>query len=148
MKDEQLRDKVGQLVQGKTMSVYALLLTHEPLGVREVARLLGFSSPSLALHHLNKLSDLGLIEKDAHGEYRAIQSVSVGALSLFVKVGSRLLPRFLFLATLVTVMLVAYLVLFVSFPLMAKDVMFISLSAITIVFVVYEARRIWKLRPF
>jgi hypothetical protein len=130
------------------MSVYALLLTQEPLGVREVARQLGFSSPSLAQHHLNKLSELGLIEKDLHGEYRAVQSVSVGALSLFVKVGSRLLPRFLFLATLVTVMLAAYLLLFFPFSLSGEDVMFISLSTMVIVFVVYEARRIWKLRPF
>jgi len=147
MKDEQLRDKVAQLVQGKTMSVYALLLTRGPLGVREVARTLGFSSPSLALHHLAKLSEMGLIEKDVDGEYRTVQSVSVGALSLFVKIGSRLFPRFLFLVTLVAVMLVAYLILFLSFPLTGEDVMFISLSATALVFVIYEARRIWKLRP-
>lgn len=53
-------------LRGKTLRVYWYLLKHggeHPIGVREVQRSLGFSSPSVALHHLEKLRDLKLLDK-------------------------------------------------------------------------------------
>ena len=40
-----------------------------PVGAREVQRDLGLSSPSVAWHHLEKLRELGLLRKNARGEY-------------------------------------------------------------------------------
>ncbi|MHA1864183.1 MAG: helix-turn-helix domain-containing protein [Candidatus Thorarchaeota archaeon] len=142
------RDTVDKLLKGRTMSVYALLLSQGEMGVREVQRELGFSSPSLALHHLTKLSELNLVKKDAHGIYSVSKTVRVGSLSLFIKFGSRLLPRFLFLGTLFTAMLILYLVFFLSWPPTGGDLMYIVLSAIAIIIVFYESRRIWLLKPF
>ncbi len=148
MSSEIDRNLVDKLLKGRTMSVYALLLSTGEMGVRDVQRTLGFSSPSLALHHLTKLSDLDLVSKDADGVYCVTRTVRVGSLSLFIKFGSRLLPRFLFLGTLFSAMMIVYLTLFVSWPLTGGDIMFISLSIVAILLTFYESRRIWLLKPF
>jgi len=142
------RDTVDKLLKGRTMSVYALLLSQGEMGVREAQRELGFSSPSLALHHLTKLAELDLVKKDEHGIYSISKTVRVGSLSLFIKFGSRLLPRFLFLGTLFSAMLILYLVFFLSWPPTGGDLMFVVLSVIAIIVVFYESRRIWLLKPF
>ena len=142
------RDTVDKLLKGRTMSVYALLLSQGEMGVREVQRELGFSSPSLALHHLTKLVELDLMKKDEHGIYSVSKTVRVGSLSLFIKFGSRLLPRFLFLGTLFSAMLILYVVFFLSWPPTGGDLMFVILSAIAILVVFYESQRIWLLKPF
>ncbi|MBD3407662.1 MAG: hypothetical protein GF411_16210 [Candidatus Lokiarchaeota archaeon] len=141
------RETIYKLVKGRTMSVYALLLTNEKMGVREIQRELGFSSPSLALHHLTKLIDLELIDKDEHGEYFVTKTVRVGSLSLFVRIGQKLLPRFLFLIVFVASMLFLYTAFFVSTPVEGKDIMFYSLCFIFFIVVAYETKRIWNLKP-
>ncbi|MFW9835016.1 MAG: hypothetical protein ACFFEK_13535 [Candidatus Thorarchaeota archaeon] len=148
MSEEEDRELVNKLLKGRTMSVYALLLSNEGMGVREIQRTLGFSSPSLALHHLTKLSELDLVTKDADGVYSVTRTVRVGSLSLFIKFGSHLLPRFLFLGTLFSAMLVVYLAIFMSWPLTGGDIMFLSLSIIAILISFHESRRIWLLKPF
>ena len=148
MNEDSDKDLVDKLLKGRTMSVYALLLSSGEMGVRDVQRTLGFSSPSLALHHLTKLSELNLVTKDIDGVYSVIRTVRVGSLSLFIKFGTRLLHRFLFLGTLFSAMLVIYLLAFVSWPLTGGDIMFISMSLIAILLSFNETRRIWLLKPF
>jgi hypothetical protein len=145
---EEERNLVNKLLKGRTMSVYALLLTHDKLGVRDIQRTLSFSSPSLALHHLTKLVEMNLVEKDNHGDYFVVKLVRVGSLSLFVRLGKRLLPRFIFLATLFTAMLIIYSLVFLSWPPTGQDLMFIALCVISIVIVIHESRRVWLLSPF
>lgn len=62
---------VANELKGNTLRVYWNLLksSEEFIGPRQVQRELGFSSPSLAVYHLNKLIDLGLVEKNS-GEYK------------------------------------------------------------------------------
>ncbi|MGD9396360.1 MAG: hypothetical protein PVJ05_08025 [Candidatus Thorarchaeota archaeon] len=148
MSEEADKDLVNKLLKGRTMSVYALLLQSGEMGVREVQRALGFSSPSLALHHLTKLSELDLVTKNIDGIYSVKRTVRVGSLSLFIKFGTRLLPRFLFLGTLFSAMLAVYLLIFASRPLTGGDIMFISMSIIAILLSFNETRRIWLLKPF
>ncbi|MDF1539208.1 MAG: hypothetical protein P1Q69_09940 [Candidatus Thorarchaeota archaeon] len=148
MNDDEEREMVNRLLKGRTMSVYALLLTHSKMGVRDIQRSLGFSTPSLALHHLTKIVEMNLAEKDAHGEYSVVKLVRVGSLSLFVRIGKRLLPRFFFLATLFSAMLVVYISFFLTWPPTGADAMFLVLCIISIVVVVYESRRVWLLSPF
>lgn len=148
MSEDTDTDLVNKLLKGRTMSVYALLLQKGEMGVRDVQRALGFSSPSLALHHLTKLSELDLVTKDVDGVYSVKRTVRVGSLSLFIKLGTRLLPRFLFLGTLFSAMLAVYLLIFASWPLTGGDIMFISMSIIAILLSFSETRRIWLLKPF
>jgi DNA-binding transcriptional ArsR family regulator len=146
--DEEYKGKVESLLKGKTMSVYALLLTQGQMGVREISRALRLSSPSLALHHLTKLVDSDLVEKDAHGEYSVKRTVRVGSMSLFVQLGRWLLPRFIFLATMFAVMLVLYTAFFLSWPPEGKDIMFLSVCLVAIVVIIHESRKTWLLKPF
>jgi len=142
------QELVSKMLKGRTMRVYSLLLTNDKLGVREIQRTLGFSSPSLALHHLTKLCDLDLVDKNEHGEYFATEIVKVGSLSLFVRIGKALLPRFVFLATLFVGALITYSMLFIQWPLTGGDVMFIGVCVVALIVVLYESRRIWLLAPF
>jgi hypothetical protein len=146
--EDEYKERIAELLKGKTMGVYALLVTHGPLGVRDVQRALHFSSPSLALHHLNKLLEAELVSKDAHGVYSVAKQVRVGSLSLFVKIGSRLMPRYFFLLTLFSTMLLLYVVFFMSWPPQGKDIMYVALSLTAIALLLYEARRMWLLKPF
>jgi len=145
---ESEKDMVDKLLKGRTMSVYALLLSQGEMGVRDVQRALKFSSPSLALHHLSKLTELDLVRKDEHGIYSISKTVRVGSLSLFIKFGSILLPRFLFLGTLFTAMLILYCIFFLTWPPTGGDLMYIAMGVIAIIVISYESRQIWLLKPF
>jgi hypothetical protein len=53
-------DEIISKLKGNTLRAYwAILSTNEGLiGVRELQRQLGFSSPALAAYHLNKLEEI------------------------------------------------------------------------------------------
>jgi hypothetical protein len=138
---------IEELLKGRTMSVYSLLLTRDQMGVREIQRELGLSSPSLSKHHLQKLETAGLVSKNAHGEYSVSKTVRVGSLTLFVRIGKRFLPRFAFLATLFTGMLVVYLAFFCEWPRRGGDLMFIAMGLIAVVMSLYEGYRLLMLKP-
>jgi hypothetical protein len=75
-------------------------------GAREVQRALRFSSPALAVYHLEKLLELGLVEKTSVG-YQLVKAVNVGVLKQLVRLGTFMLPRHLY-ATMFTTLLVFY----------------------------------------
>lgn len=58
-------EKIASMLHGNTLKVYWFLLRAEKgvVGVSETQRALGFSSPALAVYHLDKLTELGLVEK-------------------------------------------------------------------------------------
>jgi biotin operon repressor len=134
-------------LKGKTLLVYMHILKagQETVGVREVQRALGFSSPSVAAYHIQKLQDLGLIE-NVYGDYRLIKEVKVGVLRSFVSVGGVMLPRFLFYAVLVTSMLVTFLVSFPFVP--SRDYITTLVMGFVPSFVLwYETIKIWREKP-
>ncbi len=134
-------------LKGKTLLVYMHILKagQETVGVREVQRSLGFSSPSVAAYHLQKLQELGLIE-NAFGDYRLIKEVKVGVLRSFVSVGGVMLPRFLFYAVLVTSMLATFLISFPFVP--SREYITTLLMGIVPALVLwYETLKIWREKP-
>jgi hypothetical protein len=81
-------------LEGKTLSVYACIVrADEPLGVRDVTRGAELSSTSVAHHQLQKLEDLGLIEKDSYGRYTLKEKAPIEG---HVWVGKNLVPRLMF----------------------------------------------------
>ena len=88
-----------------TFLVYLLMLRVKKASGREVARQLGFSSPALAVHHLEKLSQLKLVNKDRHGVYHVIRR-KFGLLRFFVVVRKFIVPRTFFYTILYGVMAV------------------------------------------
>ncbi|HUS78090.1 MAG TPA: helix-turn-helix domain-containing protein [Patescibacteria group bacterium] len=134
-------------LKGKTLLVYMYLLrsTEPTVGVREVQRSLGFSSPSVSSYHLNKLQDLGLVESD-YGEYKLVREVKIGVLRQFVSVGGIMLPRFLFSAVLATTMVVTFLLQF-PFQPTRFYVSALILGVVPTVTLWYETVRIWRDKP-
>src|SRR4030042_2590486 len=80
-----------ETLEGTTLSVYAFVVKEgKPVGPREVMRGANLSSPSTAYRQLQKLENLGLIEKNVYGAYVAKEKASVSG---HVWVGKNLVPR-------------------------------------------------------
>lgn len=139
-------EKIEITLKGNTLRVYWFLLRKSDgiAGARETQRALKFSSPALAVYHLDKLAELGLVE-NTNGEYRLVKAVNVGVLKQFVRFGTFMLPRYLLYATMFTTLLVFYLTRF-------KQVNFYSTFALVLVLLItaimwYETVRAWKQKP-
>jgi hypothetical protein len=136
----------GNELKGNTLRVYWNLLksSEEFIGPRQVQRELGFSSPSLAVYHLDKLLDLGLVEKNS-GEYKIKEMVDVGVLKQFMKWKGVIIPRYVTYATLIST-------LFIFFLTQLRSINFYSIFALifgslsTAIFW-YESIKVWKNRP-
>ena len=81
-------------LEGNTLNVYAYIVhSAKPVGTRDVTRGACLSSTSVAHRHLQKLEDLGLIERNQYGNYVLKEKTSVNG---YVWVGRNLVPRLLF----------------------------------------------------
>jgi len=137
---------VANELKGNTLRVYWNLLnsSEEFIGPRQVQRELGFSSPSLAVYHLDKLLDLGLVEKNS-GEYKIKEIIDVGVLKQFMKWKGIVIPRHVTYATLISTLLIFFLT-------QLRNINFYSLFALifgslsTAIFW-YESIRVWQSRP-
>ena len=131
-------------LKGKTLLVYwHLLKSGDAVGIREIQRSLGMSSPSVAAHHLEKLRDLGVVDQDSFGRYFLTKTVEVGVLQVFSKVGRFMLPRYSFYAAFFTTLLILYLA--VSFSSINLFALGFALVGCFIFW--YETIRIWRRRP-
>jgi hypothetical protein len=95
--------KIANELKGNTLLVYWNFLksSEDFIGPRQVQRELGFSSSSLAVYHLNKLLNLGLVEKK-FGEYKVKEIIDVGVLKQFIKWKGIVIPKHVTYATLVS----------------------------------------------
>jgi DNA-binding transcriptional ArsR family regulator len=75
------------------MLVYWLVLEKGPVGLRDVQRLIGFSSPSTAVYHLERLKTRGYVDRNIEGKYHATKSKKPGVLRFYVLIGRHLLPK-------------------------------------------------------
>jgi len=139
-------DQIASNLKGNTLRVYWFLLqsSKNPAGPRDIQRKLAFSSPSLAVYHLEKLVELGLVEKVA-GEYRLTKVVDVGVLRQFTRLGGYFLPRHVLYASM-------WSTLFVFFLSQFKELNFYSLFALVFgflgtVILWFEAIGIWRSKP-
>jgi len=139
-------EKIASELKGNALRVYWALLNSSDgtMGVRELQRQLGFSSPALAAYHLNKLVEIRLVARE-RGDYRLVREVRVGVLKQFVKLGTFLLPRYVLYATMFTTLM--------AFLLMRlRELTFYSVFALilgglgTLIFW-YETIRVWRQRP-
>ena len=136
-------------LKGKTLQIYWYLLRSPSsrVGVREIQRSLGFSSPSVAAHHLEKLLSLGLVEKSMTGEYFLVQEVKVGLLRFFTRLGRFLVPRYLFYSLWLSTMFVIYLTLYWPSGCI-HNVAAIIFGSIASVILWFETVRLWRAKPF
>jgi DNA-binding Lrp family transcriptional regulator len=122
-----------EVLRGLTLKVYKFVLRSErPVGIREVQRALNLSSPTLALYHMNKLEEAGLIKKEANG-YIADRVI----LENLIRFRRILIPRnFFYMIFLITSLIM--LAVFLRPPILTRDYIFslvvISVAAATSVY--------------
>ena len=136
--------RIEDQLKGKTLQVYIYMINRkEPVGVREVQRNLGFSSPSVATYHIDKLVELTLVGQDEYGRYYVMQKVQVGVLQAFVNIGGLNVPRLSFFAAFFTTMLIAYIAL----NLENLDIYAIGFAIAGAIAFWIETIRVWMKRP-
>ena len=146
--------EIESQLKGKTLQIYWYMLRDpdSSVGVREVQRSLGLSSPSVAAHHLDKLLSLGLAEKTPRGEYLLNQEVKVGVLKFFSRMGRFLVPRHLFYAIWLSTMFAIYFVVY-NFVLYqptgsVHNIAAILFGVVANVVLWIETVRLWREKPF
>jgi predicted DNA-binding transcriptional regulator len=145
--EKKTQGMVDAELKGNTLRVYVYALKKRKVGVREVQRALLMSNPSLAQYHLNKLRELGLVA-ETNGEYEVINEVKVDVMRDFLRMGTLIVPRFVFYAVVFTVF-TGFLVFegysfFSLIPILAW--FSVALAAAAAAFW-YEALRAWRSAP-
>jgi len=93
------------VLKGLTLHVYKFVLKNgKPTGIREVQRSLKLSSPTLAIYHLNKLEEAGLLKKSVDG-----YEVNRVFLKNLVRFRRMLIPKYFFYCVFFTTALIVQL---------------------------------------
>ncbi len=139
-------EKMASELKGNTLRTYWALLNAKDgvIGVRELQRQLGFSSPALAAYHLNKLEELELAVND-RGDYRLIREVKVGVLKQFIRLGAFLLPRYVLYATMFTTLLAYFFSQLKEFSFYSMFALIFGVLGTAILW--YETIRVWRQKP-
>jgi repressor of nif and glnA expression len=128
------------VLRGLALKVYRFILKNDkPVGIREVQRALNLSSPTLALYHMNKLEEAGLIKKEANG-YVADRIV----LENVIRLRRILIPRnFFYMIFLITSLVM--LAVFLRPPTLSREYIF-SLAVISVAAAtsVYETMKVFS----
>jgi hypothetical protein len=84
----------NEKLEGITLEVYLHVLKKgKPVGPREVMKAVNLSSPSVAYRHLQKLEDLGYLQKNEYGEYLLKKKMRFNG---YRWIGRRLVPNSMF----------------------------------------------------
>jgi hypothetical protein len=145
--EKKTQGMVDAELKGNTLRVYVYALKKRKVGVREVQRALLMSNPSLAQYHLNKLRELGLVSEN-NGEYEVAGEVKVDVMRDFLRLGTLIVPRFIFYAVIFTVFAV-YLTFAGSpyYSLVPVLAWFTVVLAAAAAAFWYEAARAWRSTP-
>lgn len=139
--------EIEEKLKGKTLRVYYyMLLSGRAVGIREVQRKLGFSSPSVAAYHLDKLVELGLAKKGSEG-YALEENVHVGVLKYFVFIGGYMLPRYLFYAVFFTTILTTYILIYPQ-TFSTHNIAAILFGTLASLIAWFETYNCWRQKPF
>jgi len=134
-------------LKGTTLRVYwHLLRSRKPTTIRRLQRDLSFSSPSVALYHLEKLMDMDLVKKDAGGDYNLKKTVSLEAMSSFVRISHLMIPRYVFYTTFFVTLLIVFIVGHAS-SLSLQGVFALVFGVSGLIITGYETWRQWRLKP-
>jgi hypothetical protein len=134
-------DAHSEEIEGITLSVYLYVVNKgQPVGPRDVMKGANLSSPSVSYRHLEKLEDLGLLEKNEYGMYIKKGKARVRS---YVWIGNRMMPKMtaysiLFLCVFIvelTVFLLHYPVEDFKFMVFFTLILLITGSAMTVFFI-------------
>jgi hypothetical protein len=127
-----LTDSKKDDLEGITLSVYLYAVKKgKAIGPRDVMKGSNLSSPSVAYRHLQKLEDLGYLQKNNFGEYKVKLRAHIGG---HVWLGRRLIPKmWLYSMLFLSILMVELFVLFIHFSIETLEfkVFFLILTLIT-----------------
>ncbi len=140
-------EDVRSKLKGTTLRVYwHLLRSGKPTTIRRLQRSLGFSSPSVASYHLEKLMDMDLVKKNVMGDYELKKTVSLEVMSSFVRISHLMIPRYIFYTTFFFTLLIVFVVGYAS-SLSVQGVFALVFGVSGLVITGYETWRQWRLKP-
>jgi hypothetical protein len=120
-------------LEGITLSVYLYAVKKgKPVGPRDVMKGAHLSSPSVAYRHLQKLEDLGYLQKNSYGEYISKNKAHVRG---YVWIGRRMLPKMLLYALIfMSILIVELVVLAIHYEVETYEfkVFFLLLLLVTV----------------
>ena len=123
---------VNEELEGITLNVYLHVVKKgKPVGPRDVMKSANLSSPSVAYRHLQKLEDLGYLQKNEYGEYTVKSKAHIAGYSWL---GKRLVPKmWLYSLLFLGILIVEFYVFVVHFPVETEEfkVFFSLLTLIT-----------------
>ena len=139
-------EDVKSKLKGTTLRVYwHLLRSRKPTTIRYLQRDLSFSSPSVASYHLEKLMDMGLVKK-VRGNYELKKTVSLEAVSSFVRISHLMIPRYVFYTVFFLTLLIVFMVGYIG-SLSVQGVFALVFGVSGVVITGYETWRQWRLKP-
>lgn len=101
-----------QQVTEKRMYIYWYLLTHGIHGIREIQKDLNIPSPSSVSFQINKLMKAGIVAQNKeNGKYYVKEEIKTGIMGFYIRIGSRMIPRFAFYLTIYLLGLIVFLVM-------------------------------------
>jgi len=119
-------------LEGITLSVYLYVVRRgRPVGPRDAMKGARLSSPSVAYRHLQKLEDLGYLQKNKYGEYVTKDKARVRG---YIWIGRRMMPKMLVYALIfMSVLTVELFVLVIHYSVenYTFKVFFLLLTLIT-----------------
>jgi len=109
-----MTEAVDKELEGITLNVYLYVVKEgKPVGPRDVMKGAHLSSPSVAYRHLQKLEDLGLLQKNEYGEYVVKEKATKRG---YIWVGRRLISKMLVYALVfVGVLILEFVVLAIHY---------------------------------
>jgi len=117
---------------GITLRVYLYVVRKgKPVGPRDVMKGAHLSSPSVAYRHLQKLEDLGYLQKDTYGEYVLKDKAHVTG---YIWLGKRMLPKMLVYALIfMSILFIELIVLAIHYSVENYEfkVFFLLLAIVT-----------------
>lgn len=133
---------------GTTALVYWYLLKkgNNSTGVREIMRKLKFSSPSSATYHLEKLMNLGLIDKNNMGSYYVVKRVEIGLFKAFIIIRGHAIPKQFFYAIATSFYISVFLFFFSHLMNLATAIALLP-GIVGCVIFWYETIMLWKRMP-
>jgi DNA-binding transcriptional ArsR family regulator len=132
-------DESKEVLRGKTLDVYRFLLkSNKPVGTRELQRALNLSSSSVAVYHLTKLEDAGLLKKELGG-----YTVNKFLLENSIKISRFLIPRYFFYAIFAIAALAIELTVIKPSFLYREYVFSLVVTGILAFFLCYETAKTW-----
>lgn len=132
---------VAEELEGTTLKVYVYVVKEsKPVGPRDVMRGVNLSSPSVAYRHLQKLENLGLLEKTTYGQYIVKEKTSIKG---YFWIGRNLVPRLIFysfffigiLSVEITIIAIRF---YVKEPLQPEFIFLTFVTAVAMVLFLFE----------